>query len=569
MKADLEGIERALEGLRTELQPVLRPYWLPWSAGQENLFAVDELLRVGAELAHVGQMASDGLQCVVDAIEARRTGREGQEAQSISEALFAGLVAARPYFREAEEQVGRLYSDVAVLAADDLWSPLDSLVSTLEHYLRLGHAAFGAATAAPTLLGETEPVSYMILAQNNDELRATGGFISAIGLVSVERGKIGQLTIRDSYEYDKFTVAHPFAPEPMQRHMGIILWATRDGNWSPDFPTAVRDIEELYHLENPGTISGVLAFDMLAVQAMVKAIGPLELEQYDDRTDGDNVLHKMREYWSAPPGEWLKHRKDFIGVMASSLLEKLQTQTQPEQMSSLLQVLRHAIDEKHIQLYFHHPAIQNLLAMSGRDGALDRSSGQDYLLALDTNMGYNKVNVNVEKRIEYEVTLEKDNTPQATLTITYQNRSPAQAACVRFQQQSTNYEAWTQDCYWNYLRVYVPPGTQLLATEGVTETETLASQEGKTVFATFFVVPAGESLTVRFTYRLPTPVREEYRLLVQKQAGTDAVPLEVRIIIPPGVRVSSTDPQPQSVQQGTLFYELDLRRDRSLFVRLH
>jgi len=69
IKADLGGIEEALRGLRTQLRPVLRPVWLPWRAVRENLLAADELLRVGAELAQAGQVASDGLRSVVGAVE--------------------------------------------------------------------------------------------------------------------------------------------------------------------------------------------------------------------------------------------------------------------------------------------------------------------------------------------------------------------------------------------------------------------------------------------------------------------------------------------------------------------
>ena len=37
----------------------------------------------------------------------------------------------------------------------------------------------------PNLLGFNRPQTYLLLAQNNDELRATGGFITAIGLVGL------------------------------------------------------------------------------------------------------------------------------------------------------------------------------------------------------------------------------------------------------------------------------------------------------------------------------------------------------------------------------------------------
>jgi len=562
LKTELDGIEVDLRALRAQLGFVLHPVWLARGAIVQNLGAVDLLLSVGADLARAGQGVADGLQGVAAAVRSR------PEGQSTSEALFVGLVQARPAFQQAAQGLEVPGQEIADLTTRRLWSPLARVVNKLDSYVRLARVGLGAAAVAPPLLGEDGPVTYMLLAQNSDELRASGGFISTISLLTLERGKLGELVVKDSYAYDHFTVDHPFAPEPMQRHMGIILWTTRDGNWSPDFPTTARDVESLYRLENAGTIDGLVAFDLQAVQAVLRAVGPLELEQYGDRVDADNVLGKMREYWSAPtPTGWREHRKDFVGVMASALLQRLQSPAQLEQLGGLLQALRRTVQEKHVQLYFHQADAQQLLALGGWDGALAEGTRGDYLLALDTNMGYNKVNVNVDKRIEYQVTLGRGKAPTATLAITYVNHSVPPTTCLQFK-DSWSYTVWMEDCYWNYLRLYVPAGSQLLAAEGVTETETLPQEKGHIVWGAFLLVPGGESRTVRFTYRLPEQGARFYSLLVQKQAGTDAVPCAVHIVLPEGAAVLSSSPAPRAREDRVLSYDLDLRVDRSLELTL-
>ncbi len=583
IRADLAAIEGALHGLRGQLRPLLRPTWLPWQSARANLMASDALLEIAVDLSKAGQVAAEGLQCIVDAMPSNQNSEAGDQGPAMSEALFTGLVCARPHFAQAAPIVGQSAADVAALTEYDLWSPLSQVVPPLEYYLRLGSLGLEAASDAPALLGEGEPANYLILAQNNDELRATGGWITGIGLLTLERGKISELTIKDSYDVDQFTVDHPYAPEPMQRYMDIILWVTRDGNWSPDFPTAAQDVEDLYHLENSAEVNGIVAFDMRALQFLVQASGPIYLEEYQDRITGNNVIQKAREYWNPPlpPGmsfeqwaeqegwkdikqEWWLHRKDFMGLLAEALLGNVQAGGQPDQLSALVWAVKRAVDEKHILLYFHEPAAQRLLSAAGMDGALDYRSQQDYLLVLDTNMGYNKVNLNVDKAVEYEVILMDDAAPQANLTVTYRNRSPAQPACVLEARIKDSYEQMAQDCYWNYLRVYVPAGAQLLSTEGVTETDTLTGEQGQTVFATFFVVPAAGSKTIRLSYQLPDWGEKEYRLLVQKQAGTDAVPLKVRVIPPQDSRVLSAEPKPQTLSENVLLYDLDLQRDRSV-----
>jgi hypothetical protein len=108
----------------------------------------------------------------------------------------------------------------------------------------------------------------------------------------------------------------------------------------------------------------------------------------------------------------------------------------------------------------------------------------------------------------------------------------------------------------------------LLHAEGVTETESLSNEHRKTVFTTFMVIPAGESHTVRFTYRPPAVDADAYRLLVQKQAGTDAVPLTVRLVLPPDAGVLSAAPKPESHEGQVLSFDLSLRRDRRVQVKL-
>jgi hypothetical protein len=587
IRADLVAIEAALRNLRAELQADLRPAWLPWPSARQNLAALDELLGIGADVALAGQLGGTGLQAIVQAMTNRQSPAGTEETPGLSEALFTGLVGAQPYFGQSALLLEETEKRVMPLRQTSLWSPLPRLVSTLDRYLRLGVDGLEAAAAAPKLLGDDRPATYLIMAQNNDEIRATGGFITGIGLATLEAGKITQLVIKDSYDFDKFTVDHPYAPEPMQRYMNIILWVTRDGNWWPDFPTSAQAVEDLYHLENSGQIDGVFAFDMLALEALVKAVGPLYLEETQDEITGENVLQKIREFWNPPIPEgktlhewfaelgwstikqqWWYGRKDFMGLLAKMILGKLQSGGQPEQLGGLFWTLKQAVDEKNIQLYFHDPALQGLLATAGMDGTVETEVPGDYLLALDTNMGYNKVNLYVEKLVSYEVNLSQDAAPQATLTLTYHNRSPAEESCEHEARIEATYEQMAQGCYWNYLRIYVPMGSELLSAEGVTETETLANEYGKTVFTSFLVVPAAESRTVSFTYRLPVLPHGEYKLLVQKQAGTEAVPLKVRIVLPAGVRVLSTQPKPQKSQKGEIDYDLRLREDRAFVLKL-
>ncbi len=584
---DLAAIETSLRTIRAELRADLFPTWIPVPALRRNLAAVDVLIGVAVDLLVVARSGTNALQPIVAAVSPAQFRGQGASNANMSELLFGGLAQARPHLVHAASQMRQTTGDLARWGGAGLAWPLSRGVPYLQKYLNLGAIALDAAAAVPELLGDTSPANYLIMAQNSDEIRATGGFITGIGVASLQHGKLDSLVIRDSYDFDKFTVDHPWAPEPMQRYMGIFLWVTRDGNWWPDFPTSAQAVQDLYHLENAGDIDAVIAFDLYALEDLVTAVGPLYLEELREQITGKDVLQKTRDFWNPPvpegmtmqewldslgwtgvKEEWWSGRKDFMGLLAKALLSKVQSSRDPRQLLSLGKAMIRLLQEKHLQLYFHNPQVQALLATTGLDGTVNGDWQGDYLLALDTNMGYNKVNLNVEKLVHYEVDLSQPLAPLATLAITYHNHSPAEPACIQAARVEASYALMAEGCYWNYLRVYAPLGSRLLASEGVTETQTLPAEQGKTVFSTFLLVPAAESRTVRLHYLLPARDVSDYSLLVQKQPGTDAVPLNVRVLLSAKALPANTVPEPSVSSTGLIAFDSNLEQDRVFRVEL-
>ena len=582
---NLREIARSLRGLERELRPVFSAGWLPRGALRDNLNAGQQLLAIAAQAATAGSEAARALPGMAAAASGHRTAPRDAQQPGMSEVLFEGLLGGREHLSKAAELLDSAVPMVEGLPSSGLWSPLARASSLTTKYLPLGPVALRAAVSLPALLGEAGPVNYLILAQNNDEIRATGGFVTGIGLVTLHRGKIEQITIRDSYDFDKFTVDHPFAPDPMQQHMGIILWTTRDGNWSPDFPTAARETVELFNLENPEPISGTVAFDMFALPPLVEAVGPLHLPDLGEPITGQTVLDLLRESWGpeVPEGmtwdewrkragrdgvsEWWEHRKDMIGLLAKALLSRLQGQGDFSNLGALLQAVMRIQRERHLMVNVGTPEVQKLVRALGLDGAVRDEGASDYLLALDTNMGYNKVNYYVTRSLDYEVTLADEDAPRSRLTINWHNPTPALDVCNQRPKFAVSYDDMARGCYWNFVRVYVPEESRFLGASGFTETVTSHVELDKLVISSFLLVPAAERRTVQLEYQLPPLDEDEYRLLVQKQPGSDAVPLRVTVILPLGAELVFASPQPSAVEGRQVQFATNIREDRTLVVR--
>src|SRR5690606_12016020 len=112
----------------------------------------------------------------------------------------------------------------------------------------------------PDLLGVGNTRTYLILAQNNQELRATGGFLTAVGRVTVADGRIVEIDFVDSYDasISRTDLSLPRAHQPVQQYMVIEIMLLRDANWSPDFHTTANIARTIYSQQTGRTIDGVI-----------------------------------------------------------------------------------------------------------------------------------------------------------------------------------------------------------------------------------------------------------------------------------------------------------------------
>ena len=81
----------------------------------------------------------------------------------------------------------------------------------------------------------------------------------------------------------------------------------------------------------------------------------------------------------------------------------------------------------------------------------------------------------------------------------------------------------------NWVRIYVPEGSRLIAVEGLEKQYDTTTELNKTVFSGYFKLrPEGVS-KVTFKYLLPFKRGSgDYRMLIQKQPGTNAPLYTVR-----------------------------------------
>jgi hypothetical protein len=523
----------------------LRPWLADWATvGDQGLAAGSDLLATAwwCLLRLESDLESDGLVNTASGVPVTLEANPGRTVGLALQDSRARLLAAREAALRLSAALDRLDAGTAEPPA---WR------STA----RLLPQALDALLLAADVLSTDEERTYALLLQNADELRASGGFISSLALFTVRAGRLQSTRYLNSYDVEAYRAAHPAPPAPIARYMGASVLLFRDANWSPDFPTTANVLAALLQLDLGVQVGGVVALDSTLAQLALQAIGPLDIPDYGVSVTAENVVEMAVAFWERPlegaaitqRGEawdaWLDHRKDFGGALLSASVQRLRRLT-PAEALRLLAALREGIRGRHLLAWaLTDPRLQEDLRRAGLDGALLPATG-DYLMVVDTNMGWNKADRVVERSIRYMLreTVDAQGHPalQAHLCLTYRNTAEVTMPdCVHQSVYYDTYRELAEQCYWDYVRVLAPRGARLVTVEGAESPVDDASEGGKAGWGALLVVPPGEERSLCLTYDLPAGALAvegdgvRYTLTIQKQPGTRATPLEVSVELAP------------------------------------
>ncbi len=578
MDADMRLLRREA-GLGVAAAPLLG--WFPRWGG--TLRAAPALVEVAQALTHAGRVGCELVSPLL----------AGDKATT------ASLPFVLDALQEHQADLEQVTRELAL--AQEAWEQVDSATlvpfvarraDLLDQALPLAHTFFSLMRAAPDLLGQDGPRTYLVLALNESELRPGGGFISAAGEVEVHQGQLKRMSFMDSYALDNFHQPYPQAPEPFRRYMGIDLLVYRDSNWWPDFPAAVQAAWPLYRPATPAPdYAGVIAVDQRALELLLSAVGEVSLPDSSETLTAQNVRAYIRRSWEPPGGDpsavgWWSARKSIMGPLAAAIGERLQAgQFDPARLGYGVWVM---LREKHVQIVVQQPQAAAALRAQGWDGSLPHELDGDFVFLVDANVGYNKVNERVRQAITYTVDL-RPAAPIAELRAVYTNTVTRDVSCEPFLGYPPTYQEMIERCYWDYIRVYAHPQATLLeARADPVPASALLSGEAEDgavkldadpfghwrVFAGLMVLPVSSIQERWWRWALPADVvawqvREgTYRLHLQKQAGVMPYPVTVRVILPSNVSVLRAEPAPSRQAAGEVSWQTLLDRDRDFVLEL-
>lgn len=468
-----------------------------------------------------------------------------------------------------ESDLALLYNDVmSVKSLTDKASERNIVLSKkilskidFERFVNLVSQSRVLAGNFPQLLGKDKSKTYLVLFENNMELRPTGGFIGSFGLVTFDGGRLSDLTVNDVYSADGQLNGHVEPPLPIKNYLGEANWWLRDSNWDPDFPTSAKRAEWFLDKEISKQVDGVVAIDLFPVKEILKYTGPVFLSDYNLNITADNLYEKTQSEVENNffPGT---HKKaSFLTALSRSLLTEV-VKLKMNQKLGILQTFYNGLSGRHVQLYLHDQIPQQVFSSLGWDGAVaipgcGADCYPDLVGIVEANVGMNKVNYFIKRNINLEVT-PGTNGIKHKLTLSLKN--PANPALG----PSGRYKAYIRalmpvDTYFNSVVSYNGNVQEILSPE-ITEVK------GHKEVGVLVELLAGNTKNIEFSWTTDFNGKQypsNYGLYIRKQAGTDADPISINIqssgVLP------NPDPRLALTKDGSYRYNTTLARD--LFLR--
>lgn len=428
---------------------------------------------------------------------------------------------------------------------------------------------------------------YLLLFQNNMELRPGGGFIGSYGVLDVDQGRMEKFEIHDVYDADGQLKTHIEPPPALRRYGGVSHWFLRDSNFDLDFTTNAAAASDILERSTGIHVDGVIAIDTNFIKNILVALKGVTVEDYHEEVSADNfyMLTQKHAEDNFFPGSTQK--KDFLRALMSSMESSIFDKKSASYLALSKQIEK-SIKEKHLLFAFAKPSVQEVFSVNNMSGTLwdvrkkEENSFYDYFGVVDANIGANKANYYLKRSIEQKAIISDKGDLNVTAEVTYSNAS-------------TKESVFGGD-YKNYVRFILPTGSDL-KTVSIDSKETpiipaitnpskfgaknfkppkqleVASTQvdGHEVIAFFLIVPTDTQKKVTIDYVVPRSVNTSqaafsYNLRIFKQPGTDQDPYSLSIVYPSKFKPSDLDKDITDLG-GKLVYDQPLTVDRDLRIQ--
>jgi len=545
------------------------------------------LAQSGKDISQIGQLSSEVLKTL------------NEIKNPLSDSESENHVSFLNIFQEANDNLKKismlskdLNENLNKVNAEDIPEDKREIFSQLRQKLPeindFVDGFLGSSEIFTDILGGNGPRKYLFLFQNNNEMRATGGFIGTYGVLDIFNGNIRKFYVDGIFNPDGQLTVDVVPPTPIQKISGG--WSLHDSNWFPDFPKSAEKAMWFFGKTGGPTVDGVITMTPEVMKKLLEITGPIEMEDYGITIDKDNFAEQVQNEVEDNFDKGTNQPKKILADLAPKILDKIFNARSVSDIARTMGVLEDSLNEKQILLYSANYQIEKNISDQGWSGEI-LNTQKDYLSVINTNINGYKTDCVIDEKIEHQAEIQADGSIADTVIITRKHNGGGNA-----------YE-WFNKVNADYMRVYVPKGSKLISAEGQSrefdsppldydslkfkrdpqvqmeensisvdeETGTRIYEDSdKTVFANWVYVSPQETAVIKYKYILPFKIEvnstdkiaDTYSLLAQKQSGSLGSTFDSEVIFPENYKVVWKYPDESTIAGNKLQSSGDLKKDK-------
>lgn len=363
---------------------------------------------------------------------------------------------------------------------------------------------------------------YLIILQNNSELRSSGGFIGSYAVLETENFKIKNLSFNTNiYSQDRAYAAENYVepPQALKEMLKGETWALRDANYNASFEDAASDIKWFYEQETGDKIDGVVGINAKIIVDLLKVTGPIKLDKYNITISSYNFYAETqyqieKAYYESPENWVINEPKTILKDLYPLLLTKAM-----ENKLAVYNLLKNELTSKEIVLNFIDPEKQKVAEKQNWAGTIPNADeirdifgsdkDSDYLYINSNSYSGNKSSLAIGENINYKLVESSDYGDKML------------KANLKISRVHGGSYTWPDGKNTEWLRLFVPNSAVFLnATLNNKDisSKLVSGQElDKAYFGLTVVTEPGQANILEINYLLP--FTKDYNLLVQKQPG--------------------------------------------------
>ena len=350
----------------------------------------------------------------------------------------------------------------------------------------------------------------LILFQNSDELRATGGFIGSYALLHLQNGSLDEIVVEDIYDADGQFTGYIEPPAGVNEYLsannGLRL---PNANWQADFADSAQQILRFFALSDRGEIDTVISVNLNLAKTLLEITGPIHLPDNESDLSSENVSSLLR----TERGDFFagsRAKTQLLSQAVTGLKLALSNLSKEKQLLAMKEIANH-IKDRDILLFFVKPELQEHATSLGITGELPVIENEDTLFVypVESNVGINKVNPYISRKV---VVAQAEKLTEVGITFSHL--------------------ATDQPGYINYQRLIVSPDAEIVSINvdedelQSWDEEVIKTHSGNKFKQIGFLVPVppGTEVRIRVAIRGTNPPEN---LLIRKQPGVTPIPLTV------------------------------------------